>query len=679
MPSRNSFLLALALAIPFQLSAQDSAPIFKPGAAREVLRKPVIRNAGDVLRSNARMRLNLFRRTGFEDGPTCTTPTPLTPADLDMHRSLFVHDTPTLAGGNFSLRRTLTKLRDDVVASVPAATPESIFRQFWDTQNDTASAATAGNALCSDNNGKIGSYPLNKCPRPEGIEASGTDADVASRIDNDYKPVGLVNRIDLADKGWKNCGEHRIVYGKLTGGKNFIIFEAVLPNPKPGCRSGCRDVIDFWVDLSSDTVPASRAAKLEKLFYTGIPGFEPVVKTTHYTSGTSSVYGGSSSGQIRTNQFLFRTGPGQGPWTLKEFKTFLSCAGGTCDFDILPINPKVNPYGVLWNRDVATGAVTPALPPDNGFSTAIAGLPALAASFQGQVASQVTGTLLGNPDLNSVSYEVTLDKNSAESQSQGPVIDNYPAQFSAAADATFRTDLDTLAAGFALTGAQVMNRAMANSCAGCHLPSGFGLTGPNAVGPGQSWPDALSFVHVDVNVPPVSLVGMPDFDPANFGGITTGHNISPALRNAFLPARETNLANLANFHVCDCVPKATVFPPVRLPRPLEIIRRFGVQAKRDLMAADKRFASLPEIKPGDDRRLFVEKKAILAKTQAARDEELATAGVVVRPVVEKVQPVELGADRVSRERLRDVKQRKLQEIVRAEPPRESITGSFRPH
>ena len=561
-----------------------------------------------------------------------------------------------------------------MVASVPAATPESIFRQLMDTQNDTPNAVTAGDVLCSDNDGKINGYPLNKCPRPEGIEATGSDANVASRIDNDYKPIALVNRIDLADKGWKNCGEHRIVYGKNNGGqKNLIIFEAVLPNPKPGCRSGCRDVIEFWLDLSADPAPASRAAKLETFFYSGLPGFQAVVKSTHYTSGTSSAYGGSGSGQIRTNQFLFRTGMGQGPWTLKEFKTFLSCTGGTCDFDILPTSVKVNPYGVLWNRDVATGTVPP-LPFANGYATAIAGLASLASTFQAEVGAQVTATRLANPDVNSITYEVKPEKNAAESQSQSPT------KFASAADATFRTTLNTLAAGFALTGGQIVNRATANSCAGCHLPNGFGLTNANSIGPGVSWPAALSFVHVDT-LPLVSLAAQPEFNAANFGGNDQGFNISPALLNAFLPARENNLVNIANMPVCDCVPKPNLLSTIvaNIPKQIRIIRDFSDRTKAELADADKRFNAQGTIKAGDSRKLVQEKKAVIANAEAVRNKQLEAEGLVAHAVAPKIEPVALGATRPSADKLKAVKLGKLREIVNSEPPRESITGSFRPH
>jgi hypothetical protein len=193
--------------------------------------------------------------------------------------------------------------------------------------------------------GTLNGFPIN-CPRAEGQEAIGSDADLKTRI-GEYKVLALVNRLDLAHQGWRNCGEHRIVYGKAAGGKNFIIFEAVLPNPKPGCREGCVPVAEFWKSLSAIDDAKVRAQKLEEFFFTGkaLPGVRPVVHVNHYSAnGVSTGYGSSGSGQIRTNQFL------QGPWNLKEFKTVVDCSVTPCVFAIVPITMKVNPHGTLWNE-----------------------------------------------------------------------------------------------------------------------------------------------------------------------------------------------------------------------------------------------------------------------------------------------------------------------------------------
>lgn len=680
MAIRSLLTLTLAVFIPAVTHAEMTVTTFNPAATKKVFQRSDVKNSLADIRKLDASRLKLIRQLGFEEGTMCIAPVPIAAPDIDVHRSLFVHDDATLSAGNFTLRRTLQKLANDVAASAPGTTPETIFKQFWDTQNDTANQETVGNPHCSDNNGKINGIPLNRCPRPEGIEASGAPADIVNRIDNDYRPIALVNRIDLADQGWKNCGEHRIVYGKNTNIKNLIIFEAVLPNPKPGCRSGCRDVTEFWVDLSSDSAPASRAAKLENFFYNGLPGFRPVVHTSHYASGVSSVYGGSGSGQIRTNQFLFRAGMPPTVWTLKEFKTLLSCAGGTCDYDFFPVSVKGNPYGVLWNRDIATGAATPTAPFENTYATPIPGIAALATDFQGDVIAQVTAALLANPDINSITYQVEPNKNSAESQSQNPTFDHYPNQFAGAADATFRTNLNAVAAGFGLTGAQVVNRAMAVSCAGCHLPNGFGLTNANAIGPGMSWPSALSFVHVDT--PLVSIAGHAGFDPTQFGGNTQGFNISPALLTTFLPARRNSLTNLANQEVCDCVRKPagpSVLSPSAIKRHRDIIALSNRQIKSQLAVVDKEFITKPGVKPADLRQHFVQRKAVIAKAESSRNTELQQAGIKFEDVSLKPEPVILSQQKLSGDQLRKVKADKINQMLAAEPPRKSITGSFRPH
>ena len=674
------FGLAVALIVPSVAQAQASRPILPSDAATKLLGRNDVRNAVESMRKFDLARLQSIRRLGFEDGSVCVAPMPIGASSIDMHRSLFVHDAATLTAGNFSLRRTLEKLRDNVIASVPGTTAETIFQQLWDTQNDAANQVTAGNPHCSDNDGKVNGFPLNKCPRPEGIEATGSAAVIANRIDNEYKPVALVNRIDLADQGWKNCGEHRIVYGKQGSIKNLIIFEAVLPNPKPGCRSGCRDVVDFWVDLSNDSIPASRAGKLERFFYDGLPGFRPVVDTRHYASGVSTIYGGSGSGQIRTNQFLSRPGMGLGPWTLKEFKTFLSCAGATCNYDIFPISVKVNPYGVLWNKDVATGAATPPLPPDNAAATPMANIATLATNFQSDVIAQITTDRLANPDINSFTYEVKLDKNSAESQSQSPSIDHYPNQFNSAADGSFRTSVDTAAAAFLLTGQQVVNRATAMSCAGCHMPVAFGLLNPNSIGPGLSWPDALSFVHVDTP-PLVSIAGQPGFNPMHFGGNAQGFDISPALLNTFLPARRTTLANLANMDECDCVRKSPVLAP-KSPlsiRHREIIAQSQKSLRADLAAARKEFIARPTVSAADIRQHLAQQRAIIAKAEAARNAELEKAGIEFAQAPVRPQPEILAKQELPREKLLQLKRQRVDQLVKAEPPRRTITGSFRSH
>ncbi|NQY36572.1 MAG: hypothetical protein HRT37_16690 [Alteromonadaceae bacterium] len=92
-----------------------------------------------------------------------------------------------------------------------------------------------------------------------------------------------------------------------------------------------------------------------------------------------------------------------------------------------------------------------------------------------------------------------------------------------------------------LTVEQVINRATAMTCGGCHQPSAFQLTkalsiGQKVEGEGEcgdddddgSWPDSMGFVHIDER-----LVGQqPEF------------TLSPALRCLFLPTRKTDFESV---------------------------------------------------------------------------------------------------------------------------------------
>ncbi|MEY4589515.1 MAG: hypothetical protein RL497_1591, partial [Pseudomonadota bacterium] len=84
---------------------------------------------------------------------------------------------------------------------------------------------------------------------------------------------------------------------------------------------------------------------------------------------------------------------------------------------------------------------------------------------------------------------------------------------------------------------------------GCHQPGTFGISAPNAVGPGQSWPnsDLGGFVHVNEN-------------PVN--GI---FRLSPALTQVFLPARKADLESFLGASTRIIEPPILVLPGITLP------------------------------------------------------------------------------------------------------------------
>jgi hypothetical protein len=362
----------------------------------------------------------------------------------------------------------------------------------------------------------------------------------------------------------------------------------------------------------------------------------------------------------------------------------------------MPISVKNNPWGPLWNKDLADGTITPPLPPANPYvsSSSLAGMDLLAAEFQDEVIVQITPTRLGNPNINGFSYEVAPNKNAAESQSQNPTIDHYPNQVNAAINPTFQNTLAAAAALVGLSTSQVINRATALSCAGCHQPAAFGLTNPDAIGPGQSWPSSLGFVHVGTSLQ--SLQNTTNFQPAYHGGNNQGFVISPALENMFLPARKAVLTDLVNADVCNCVPDlgpvvaVPNFPQALVPLPKippisekqrNAIKRFETaltEETRDLLAKVEKEALYGEKKIGhlDLQALFEKQKSILHEAEYHLEEQLKKMGLqpIVPPL--KPQPVRLpDSSRLTSKLKAEV----LNELLKYQPPRRTITGSFRTH
>jgi hypothetical protein len=541
----------------------------------------------------------------------CFAPPPVDPATIDVDRSLFVHDRATLDAVDFSLKRTLGKIASDAVAAgATGATGAALFRDLWDTQSPHASAATPTGAQCDDAGTTLNGFP-NACRTIDGAQAKAANLDAEMAT---YHAVGIVNRLDLAAEGWKNCGEHRIVYGRQGAGvqRSFIIFEAVLPNPRPGCESGCRAVAEHWYQLSSVADPVERAKRLEQLFYTGLPGYEPVVRLDHYAAKTTGGYSGGS-GQIRTNQFL------ESPWMLKEFKLALDCTIKPCVVEPVPIPVKVNPDGELW-RESTLG---------------------LANEFQQNVVLPQVSSL-GLNDITKFSYQVALQFDAARSQPQSPGLhDHYFEAYTAVPGVPggFRSALGTAAAATSpvLTDKQVVNRALALSCAGCHMPSSFNLTLANSIGPGMSWPDSAGFVHVRAEA------------------VSGVHALSSALTSTFLPARAKNLASMLSDDVCFCrfrkVPIDTSrFEQVAFARPpatLADIRTAEDSLKRQIDTALTRenLPRLPDLAPET-----VSTGLVLDEVKAAGS-ELRARSTALRAAVQK--------------------------LVTSEPPRKTVTGHFR--
>lgn len=421
---------------------------------------------------------------------------------IDVRRSLAVTDQTILA--RFSLERVLSQLAAQ--SGVPGLNALQLFQQWWDTQNPKP-GSYAG-AHCDDNVDGYGEPVLNGYSylcraTAEGAQVGCNPFQAGSSCA--YIAIGLFNRFDQAPENGAHCGEHRIVYAKQSGvtstsDRNLLIFEAVLANPHPqqGLK-GCQQIVDTWADLSNVSSLSARADVLEDFYFDGQGSVGPVISVDNFGSNALG------AGQIRTNQFVNTTTG----WSLREFKLTRTCSGQTCTaLRFTPVTNKNNAYGPLFA-------------PGSGLPTA----GAFEAFFPTQVAGLAAGSI---PQLDIGISDIF---NTAQSQASGTTAleMKYPIQFGTGPSAlrsALQVELSAL--GSTLTPDDIVVRAQALSCAGCHrLNNGVPL------GNGLIWPDSLGFTHVTERETEL-VEGEPRF------------RLSGALENFFLPARKAIFEDFLN-------------------------------------------------------------------------------------------------------------------------------------
>lgn len=417
-----------------------------------------------------------------EVGLSSTSQAVVSPSQvIDARKSVAITDAAILS--QFSL----VAVTDQLAAQTgnPAFTGTQLFRQLWETQNAAAGPADLQpSAHCTDNSSTLNGFP-NNCRPTEGAQANAANV---TNI-NSYSAIGLFNRFDLAPSNGQICGEYRIVFGKTSGGggRSFMIFEAALPNPRADLGlEGCRQVQAFWRDLSNTPNVAARATALRNFYFNGLPGFSPVIHMNNYGSNFAN------AGQIRINMFI------QPLWDLKEFKLRRQCPGGVCVLKAVPVTVKVNPFGDLFNP---------------------ASTQPLAAAFQADFVNQVPALAVN--DVNRFNYDVQDQFNASNSDSQsGGTVDDYVARF--AGPSGFRNAIQAklTAIGSALTPDQIVARAEALSCAGCHQRSNNA-----ALGGGITFPASAFFVQ--------------STESTEVGPDGTRFVLSGALTGTFLPFRKS--------------------------------------------------------------------------------------------------------------------------------------------
>jgi hypothetical protein len=401
--------------------------------------------------------------------PIFPAPLPFCPPPDGTRPDATLVNTDPFVLSRFALGRVYKQL---VALSGAGTSPTALYQQMWDTLDQGAAAKFPAAPHCDDAAPpSINGFPID-CPRPEVV--------LKNSPTSSFVPVALFNRFDLAPADGSHCGEYRIVYAMRSGaaGRNFIIFEGILPNPKPECGlEECRPVVKFWENLASHD-PATAAGQaaladgLEAFYFKGLPGFSPVVHPEHYgATGGGGGYGQKSGGQIRTNMFVdFRQ------WQLREFHLVQKRGFPASVLELEPVTVKTNPFHEMFN------VLEPAPDPR---------APAFRATFPGQAGP------LANDNVNLLSMNIKDVYNAGQSTAQAPA-EHYEFQLQLGAlPNPFSTAIDAQLAFVGrpdLTARDVARRATTQSCAGCHELSNNQPLG-GIVNP--KWPPSRRFVHVD--------------------------------------------------------------------------------------------------------------------------------------------------------------------------------------
>jgi hypothetical protein len=369
---------------------------------------------------------------------------------------------------------------------------------------NTAPARTAFvNTLIATFNSNQFINPVSGLPMPVDVRPGDAGLSAAQLLaPGGMIPIGLFNRLDLAPANWSDCGEHRIVYARPASAPSrfFLIFEAKLPNPQPGLGMlGCRPVAQRWAAIGGITTAAARRAMLEQFYYTGLAGFRAVVDYRNY---------GSFLGQVRSNSFVDVP-----TWQLREFRV-LPVAPQTLAFR--PGPDASNPLVELYRNNPQGSPQLIALRSQFHSQFGALNVPNLRQVDQNSPAAMPQAIFVRNL-LNMMGAGFDFRFNEFQSNASGPAVDNPATHIQSQVNALIPANWTNL--NRSVSRAQMINRAGAMTCAGCHQFSNGADIGTVA---GQTirWPSSGRFVHVsEVNT-------------------STGHLLSSALRNVFIPWRQ---------------------------------------------------------------------------------------------------------------------------------------------
>ncbi|MEO6027311.1 MAG: hypothetical protein ABIR79_10645 [Candidatus Binatia bacterium] len=543
--------------------------------------------------------------------PPTTPPTPgsCTAPPIDPDRSLVVHD-PALLASRFPLRRTLQQIID---TSGGTTTPDALLQTLLDSYAKTSFVQPVS--------GKT--FPV--LARPEA------NLPVAQLLDpttaNGMFPTGLFNRFDLAPDDGSNCGEYRIVYAKKSSGgldRFFIIFEAKLPNPNTASGlAGCKPVVDLWTSLSTIADPVQRITKLESFYYTGLAPFSPVVTYGNY---------GVPFGQVRSNLFVV-TNPQTQPWLLRENRTAPASTPPMFVVDTDKENPLTEWYRLANTLPAGVTATDQQKFRDHFLQVPTCNLVLTDRFVAGATPFQI---------VNNMGAGFDLAGNEFQSVALGDTDDP-----SSNTDATFSTAVGTRLAALTpgnVSPAELINRAGAMTCGGCHE-----FSKGRSLGNGATWPAS---------------------NPNGFTHIDEQGNLSPALTGDFLKRRAEILARF----FCN---------PTVEPKPGPACTPEGATAMRTLAA--RRAAPAPP-----DQALAqaagLDPAAIARMTQGRTTlilQQIDTARLAVLGAARQMRGIGAAAAADSRRQLSGAERTLVDLVEQARADEQARTGAFvpvrRPH
>jgi hypothetical protein len=295
-----------------------------------------------------------------------------------------------------------------------------------------------------------------------------------------FKPVAIFGRFDLSNEKQDTCGESRIVYwmerAPVTGRSSIIIELHTPPVYDDHGKATCVPIANFWGSLSTQSDPAIRAAMLDNFFFNGLPGMP-------FAPASARGAGWDGSGQLRANNFA-----GNVQWNLREAKWQGSCNGPNCTAGFAIADTKNSPSEKLFAKTHGN-----------------------AAAFEHWFLSKAVPKLAKAKTVNDLTLGNAFEFNELESISQPFTDDPSSVLYKQAASAQFKADITAklVEDGRDLTADNILDRATAMTCGGCHRIS------RNAdLGGGLTFPAPTGFTHV-----------------------TETGALSPALTTQFLPAR----------------------------------------------------------------------------------------------------------------------------------------------